>query len=105
MEVGGFEDTASRVEIGASCPFEWMRLRPQDTMLLAIHNAVRELVGPVPTNCLIELRGGMTPPHDLHVQLHPGRRASAGDCPETTRANGVGFPLSPKQICLRSYQW
>ena len=57
--------------------------------------------GARPTNYLIELielGGGMTQPHGLYVQLHSGRRASAGDCPETARANEVGFPLSPKQI-------
>ena len=62
------------MELGASCPFEWRRLRTQDSMLLAIHHAVRAggLVGPVRTDNLIELGGGKTPPHCLYIQLHSG---------------------------------
>ena len=75
---------ASRVELGASCRFEWGRLRPQDNMPLAIQHAVTRqggLVGPVPTDFLIELGGGMKSPHGLYIQPHPGRRASAGALP------------------------
>ena len=46
----------------------------------------------------------MTQPHCLYVQLHPGQRASAGDCPETTRANGSGshYPKS-RYTCVLTY--
>ena len=67
------------------------------------------LVGPMPADYLIELGGGLAPRHSLRGQLYCCRRVSAGDCLDTARVNtggnGVGIPLSPNIIYLRSYQW
>ena len=92
------------LKLGALRSFEWRQLLPQDSVLWADHHAVSGFGGVVPADYLIELGGGLTPPHSLCLQLCSGRLASAGDCPETARANGVGIPLSPKQRYLRSYQ-
>ena len=89
LEVGGFGDSLRPARRGRNSVLHVPSsgsgsCRPQDSMSLAIHHAVGGLVGSLPTDFLIELGGGMTPPRGLYVQLHSGRRASAGDCPETT---------------------
>ena len=98
--------TASRVEPRASCPFGWRRLRPQDSMPLAIRPAVRGSAG-ARARRLPDRMGRRS---DTASRLVCSRVSvnmpilwAAGD-PENARANGVGIPLSPKQIYLRSYQ-
>ena len=73
-----------------------VELQPQDLMLFAIHHAVRGFGGARAHRLPDRIGRRYETAFRLFVQLHSGRRASAGDCPETARANGVRFPLSQK---------
>ena len=87
LEVRGQRLTVSRVEVCASRPFEWRRLLSQDSILLAIHQAVRGFVGPWASgpDRLGELSDIASLLSCLYVQLCscPLGWASVGDCLET----------------------
>ena len=101
MQTGGWKIRRLTAELGTSKHHHgdgdcWRRLQPQDSMLFAMQHAVRGVGG-----YLMELGGCMTPPHCLYYHFHPGRQASAGDCPETTLQSGSGshYPQS-RYFCV-----